>query len=288
MAKVLQNISDKIQNIFSKGGKVKRNLAIAFSLAIVAIILITGCSQVNPGQQGVRVTLGKASDEVLGQGAYPVFPFVTHLRKISTQIQRSDVDGSAASRDMQEVVMKVAVNWQIHPDSVFRVVNEFGDEDQLLERVIVPAVNEVLKQATAKKPVEEVLVKRQELKTEIDQELATRLKKYGVEVKDVNIVNIHFSAEFTKSIEQKQIAEQEAKRAEYIAQKANKEADAAINKARGDAEAQKLLKATITPEVLKLRAIEKWNGDLPKVVGGNGVIPMLDMRVSDFGATPSK
>lgn len=256
----------------------------SLTLLALAMSLLSACSQVNPGQQGVRVTLGKASDQVLGQGAYLVFPFVTHIRKISTQIQRSDVDGNAASRDMQEVQTTVAINWQINSTEVIRIVNEFGDEEQLLNRVIVPAVNEVLKQATARKPVEEVLIKRQELKQEIDHELASRLKKYGVEVKDVNIVNIHFSAEFTKSIEQKQIAEQEAKRAEYIAQKAEKEADATVNKARGDAEAQKLLKATITPEVLKLRAIEKWNGDLPKVIGGNGVIPMLDMRASDFGS----
>jgi regulator of protease activity HflC (stomatin/prohibitin superfamily) len=249
------------------------------SLILLALTMsvLSACSQIDPGVKGVRVTLGKASTEVLDSGAYPVFPFITHIRKISTQIQRSDVDASAASQDMQEVNTKIAVNWMVEPEQIVSIVNQFGDEDQLLERVIVPNVNEVLKQATSKKKVEEILSKRSELKEEIDKILAERLKKYGVTVKDVSLVNIHFSEEFTKSIEQKQIAEQEAKRAEYVAQKANKEADAAINKARGDAEAQKLLKATITQEVLQLRAIEKWNGQLPQVVG-SGATPFIDLK----------
>lgn len=258
-----------------------KNVFVLVSL-VAALVGLSGCSVVDTGERGVRVTMGKASDTVLDPGPNLVLPFITGIRKISVQIQRTDVEATAASQDMQEVTALVAVNWTIDSANVIQIVKDFGDEDELLRRVIVPSVNEVLKQATAKKPVEAVLTKRAELKSEIDHELAERLKKYGIIVKDVNLVNIHFSAEFTKSIEQKQIAEQRAKQAEYEALKANKDADAVINKARGDAEAQKMLKATITPEVLRLRAIEKWNGSLPQVVGGNGVMPMLNMKTSEI------
>lgn len=251
-------------------------------LGVLMAMMLSACSVVDTGERGVRVSMGKASDEVVMPGPNLVFPFVSHIRKIPIQIQRTDVEGNAASRDMQEVRTEVAVNWHIEESKVVEIVKTIGDEEELLRRIIVPAVNEVLKEATAKKPVEEVLTKRAELKNEIDKALASRLKKYGVLVTDVSIVNIHFSPEFTKSIEQKQIAEQKAKQAEYEALKAEKDAMAVVNKAKGDAEAQKLLKATITEEVLRLKAIEAWNGALPQVIGGNGVMPMLNIKASEL------
>lgn len=255
-------------------------------LALVLVPLLSACSIVGPGERGVRVTMGKAAEDTKDPGPYLVFPFITGIRTVSVQTLKHEVVGTAASRDMQNVTTKVAINWTIDPTQVSKIVRDFGDEEDLLHRVIEPAVNEVLKQATAKKPVEEVLTKRAELKAEIDAEIASRLTKYGVIVKDVSIVDIQFSEEFTKSIERKQIAEQEAKRAEYDAQKATMEARAVVNKATGDAEAQKLLKATITDDVLRLRAIEKWDGALPKVMG-SGVMPMIDLR-DDVASTPKR
>jgi prohibitin 1 len=100
--------------------------------------------------------------------------------------------------------------------------------------VINPAISEVLKAATPKKTAEEILKQRSELKNEIDGELKTRLEKYGIRIDDVSLVNIAFSPEFAKSIEAKQIAEQEAKKADYVAQKAIKEAEAEVNRAKGN------------------------------------------------------
>jgi regulator of protease activity HflC (stomatin/prohibitin superfamily) len=135
-----------------------------------------------------------------------------------------------------------------------------------------------MKSATAKKTAEEILTKRAELKTEIDDSLRERLAKYGVTVTDVSITNLTFSQEFTAAIERKQIAEQEAKQAEYGAQKAVQEARAEVNRAKGQAEAQALLKSTITAEILQQRAIEKWDGKFPQVMGAQA-LPFLNMKL---------
>lgn len=232
------------------------------------IVLTSACSVVGPGQKGVRVTLGSVSSDVKNSGVYMYIPFITKVNKISVQIQRSDVNTSASSRDMQEVKTTLALNWSIDPTQVIEIVKTLGNENDILERVINPAVNEVLKQATAQRPVEEILSKRTELKSEIDIALATRLKSYGIIIRDVSIVDIHFGEEFTKSIERKQVAEQEAKRAEYDSIRAEQEATATVNRAKGEAESQRLLKSTITSELLELKAIEKWNGVLPQVTSG--------------------
>jgi len=71
----------------------------------------------------------------------------------------------------------------------------------------------------------------------------------------VSLINIGFSPELTKSIEQKQIAEQDAKKAEYEALKASRQAQAEVNRAKGTAEAQKLLRQSLNKELLEKQAI---------------------------------
>lgn len=115
------------------------------------------------------------------------------------------------------------------------------------------------------------------MKEEIDRNLETRLAAYGVIVDDVSLVDFAFSPEFSKAIEAKQIAEQEAKQAEFIAVKASKEAIGEVNRAKGQAEAQRLQRLTLTPELLQKQAIEKWDGRFPTVMGGNGTLPLINI-----------
>jgi prohibitin 1 len=96
-------------------------------------------------------------------------------------------------------------------------------------------------------------------------------------VDDISLVKISFSPEFTKSIEQKQIAEQEAKKAEYEAVRASKEAEVVVNRAKGTATAQQLLKQSLNKELLEKQAIEKWDGKFPTVMSGNGALPFINV-----------
>ena len=112
---------------------------------------------------------------------------------------------------------------------------------------------------------------------EIDSQLKDRLGSYGIGVDDVSLVNISFSPEFAKAIKAKQIAEQEAKRAEFEALKAEKQAQADVNRAKGQAEAQRLQRQTLTAELLQKQAIEKWDGKFPLVLGGEGALPFINI-----------
>lgn len=104
-----------------------------------------------------------------------------------------------------------------------------------------------------------------------------QFRRYGLVVDD-SLVNFAFSPEFSKAIESKQIAEQEAKQAEFIALKASKEAMADVNRAKGQAEAQRLQQLTLTPELLQKQAIEKWDGRFPTVMSGNGTLPFINIK----------
>lgn len=255
---------------------------------ILTVLLVSGCSVVGPGERGVRVSLGTVSSEPKQPGAYVWFPFILGMKKIDIQLQKSEVESSAASKDMQEIKAHVAVNWSLSPKEVVTTYQNIGDESDILERIIKPAVNEVMKASAAKRTAEEVLTKRMEMKKDIDDGLKDRLAKHGITLDEVSIVNLSFSSEFSKAIERKQIAEQEAKQAEYDTKKAVQRAKSEVETAKGEAEAnltkttaqakgQKLLKETLTPQMIQLEYLKKWDGTLPQVMSGNGSGMILNL-----------
>ena len=246
------------------------------------LILLKPFTIVGAGERGVVMRFGKVQDIVFDEGLHLITPIVTSVKTLSVRVQKNDVDAEVFSKDLQDIDMDVAVNWHINPDIVNQIFQRVGDEEQIVFRIITPAVSEVVKAATAKKTAEEIIAKRTELKQEIDRELKERLVNYGVIVDDVSLVNVAFSPEFAKAIEAKQIAEQEAKRAEFEALKAEKQAQADINRAKGQAEAQRLQRQTLTPELLQKQAIEKWNGEFPQVMGGNGTLPLINIEPKNF------
>ncbi len=245
---------------------------------VAILILLTSCSVIGPGKRGVKISMGKASAEAMEPGAYFWLPYFCGNSKIDIRIQKTDVNTSAASKDMQEVTTELAINWSIDPVKVVETFKTIGDEEDVYLRVIAPAVSEVMKSAVSHRSAEEILTKRMELKSDIDTGLKQRLSNYGVILYDVSIVDFKFSPQFTHAIEEKQIAEQKAKQAEYDAVRASKEADAEVNKAIGQSKAQNLLKLTLTSELLQMRAIEKWDGKFPQVTGG-GALPFINLKV---------
>lgn len=147
----------------------------------------------------------------------------------------------------------------------------------MVARIIDPAVEEVLKAVMAKYTAEEIITKRGEVKAGVDDSLTLRLVAYHIAVDDLSLVHVHFSERFSDAVEAKQIAEPEAKRGEFLALKAVKEAEAKVNLAKGEAEVQRLLRDNLTPQLLERQAIEKSNGKLPLIVGDSSK-NLLDLR----------
>ena len=244
---------------------------------LLAVIIFKPFTIVKAGERGVVMRFGKVQDTILDEGLHPIVPIVNTVKTLSTRVQKNDVDAAASSKDLQDVKMEVALNWHTDPEKTNIIYQRVGEEEEIIARIINPAVSEIVKAATAQKNAEEIITKRTELKQQIDVELKERLNDYGILVDDVSLVNIAFSPEFTKAIEAKQIAEQQAKQADYEALKAEKTAQADINRAKGQAEAQRLQKLTLTSELLQKEAIEKWDGKFPMVMGGDGALPFINI-----------
>jgi prohibitin 1 len=255
-------------------------------IVLLVAIIFRPFTIINAGERGVVMRFGKVQNTILDEGIHPIMPVVTSIKKLNVRVQKNDFQADAASKDLQKVTTNVAVNWRIDPERVNLVYQQIGEQEQIVTGIITPAVSEVLKAATAKKTAEEIITKRTALKDEIDNALKTRLAAYGIQVNDVSLVDFGFSPEFTKAIEAKQIAEQEAKQAEYIALKASKEAQADVNRAKGQAEAQKLLRENLTSQILQKQAIEKWDGRFPQVMGGSNALPLINVSPPSQPAQP--
>jgi prohibitin 1 len=244
---------------------------------LVLTLISTFFVIINAGERGVLMEFGKVQETILGEGIHPIIPLVNTVQKLSVRVQKQEISAEASSKDLQDVFADVALNWHIIPEEANAIFQQIGIEVAIIDRIINPAVEEVIKAVIAKYTAEEIITKRGEVKENVDNSLTTRLINYHIAVDDISLVHVHFSAQFSAAVEAKQIAEQEAKRADFVAKKAIKQAEAKVNLARGEAEAEKLLRENLTPEILQKEAIEKWNGTLPLVVGDSNKT-LLDLN----------
>lgn len=240
--------------------------------------LLSSCTIVPPGHTGVRVILGEVQNEPLYSGVYFWFPVLYGNSVLNTRILKHEIETISASSDLQTIYTKLAINWQLDASKVPQIYKDFGDEELVYSRVVVPAANESMKYATAHLSAEQILKKRIELKNLVDEDLQKRLAKYNVLLTDLSFTEFHFSKEFTDAIERKQMAEQRALQAKYEAETAAQEAQAEINRARGSAEAQRLMKQTLTSDLLRLEAIRKWDGRLPSTLATDDAKLLLGAR----------
>ena len=236
--------------------------------------------QVGPGQRGVLMTFGAVQKGVLDPGLHMRIPFVQTIELLDVRIQNSEDPQTAASKDLQDVTTKVAVNWSIDPKDAQWVYQQIGDEDAMVGKIIDPAVANAIKAVTAQYNAEELVEKRNQIRQQITDQIVSTLSAYKVKVEAVNITNFSFSPEYAQAIEQKQVAQQKAQQAEYDLQRVKVEAQQRVADAEGQAQAQKLMQATLTPDFIQYQAVQKWNGVLPQVVGGQGTMPLLNLRNS--------
>lgn len=267
--------------------KSKKLSYISASLILVALmlaIILNPVVIINAGQRGILMEFGQVQDKILGEGIHAIIPIANTVETLSVRIQKQEIPAQAASKDLQDVFVDVAVNWHIIPEKVNRVFQQIGSEINVVERIINPAIEEVLKAVLSLYNAEQIITKRGEVKAEIDQQLTSRLAQYNIAIDDISLVNIHFSQRFNEAVEAKQIAEQEAKRAEFLALKAVQEAQAEINRAKGQAEAQELLREDLTPLILQKQAIDKWDGHLPTVLSQDSVLPFINISPSQLSS----
>ncbi len=258
-------------------------LKIIGTIVVLLILLpiVAPFATVPAGHRGVLTTFGKPSEEVYSEGIHFRWPIAQSMHLVQVAIQKGEGDGDAASRDLQTVHTKIAINYHVRPEAVVSVFRDLGNQPG--ERIIVPSVQEAVKAVTARFTAEELISKRALVRDDIVAALKERMNRHGLVVDEFSIVNFNFSKTFNEAIEAKTTAEQLKMKAERDLQRIEVEAQQKIARAKAEAEALSMQRQQVTNELLRLReienqakAIEKWDGRLPTTTGG--AVPFINVQ----------
>lgn len=250
--------------------------------AIVAVVILGSVmgsfTVVEPGQRGVRVTLGSVDQAVLGEGLHFKMPMVARIDTVNVRQARDGFNAACYSSDLQQITARVAVLYSIPESNVVNIYqNYFGNPFQEFVR---PRAEEAVKEVTASRSAERIVKDREAVKRESLESLRKKVDGL-VTIHDLVIENLDLSDELERAIEMKMVQEQEAARAKFAQEQARTDAETAQIRAAGEAEAIKIRGAALKENLglIELQIVEKWNGVAPTtiVVGSSG----------DSGAAPA-
>lgn len=248
----------------------KKTKFVISAVCLVASALIASFTIVPSGSSGVRVTLGKVSDTVMESGLNFQIPLVQKTVVVNNQVQREDVQGEAASKDLQTVSYNVSVNYNVIASESAELYRTVGKSWS--EVIIRPAIQESVKSAIAQYTAEELITSRAAVSNVMLEEINGRMSEYGINITEINIITMDFSPEFDAAIEAKTVATQQVLTEQQNLEKAKVIAQQKVVEAQAEAEANKTKSESITDEILMNEFLQKWNGEMPVVMGSDGNI----------------
>lgn len=223
----------------------------------VVITFFSSFMTIQSGYIGVVTTFGRVTGE-MQPGLHVKIPYAQDVTGMNVQVQKDQTDESAATNDLQTVTSTVALNYHLDHAQVDNVFVNLSPDYS--DRIISPTISEVVKEVTANYTASELLTKRTEVASDIDNLLIKTLQPRGILVDQFSIVDFKFSDQFSQAIEAKQAAQQDAERAQFN-----------LQKAQLDAQANQVQTSALTDAILEQQAIAKWNGVLPNYLGQGSV-----------------
>ena len=248
---------------------------VSIFLLIIILLFIFCIRTVNSGEVGVKTRFGKVLDTEVHDGINFKLPFIEKITKINVRVQKTEITTSSASKDLQDVEMKVAVNYRVDSTKAINLYKNVGTKYE--ETILQPIIQESVKSVTSQYTAEELITSRVKVSKDITNMLQSKVKKYGLIIDNFNITDFNFSEEFNKAIEEKQVAEQKVLTAKQELEKEKIEAEKKIVKAKSEKEANELKQQSLTNNIIKEKFIEKWNGELPKASGNNSIFDITGL-----------
>jgi regulator of protease activity HflC (stomatin/prohibitin superfamily) len=238
-----------------------RSIILSSIVSVLAIILLLGIKVIEPGEVGVRSTLGDVHQTILPAGIHVISPFVDNVTTFSIRTKDLPEEFASITKDGQTMKVTATALYALNPIKAPSIYVKIGSSDaDVRNKVIQPALLGAVKQVISKYGMFEVI----ENQNKISQEVETTIKELlngndFIIFNSFTVTGFTLDKEVQASIEQKQIAQQQLQRKSIEVEIATKES-----------ERLNILSKAITPNTLMLDAISKWDGKgIPPTLGGN-------------------
>lgn len=288
-AKIVKDYAGKAREFFDKlfdnkerkEVKMERNgLAGVVAIIILFVVTILLCNPivvVGAGERGVKVTLGKVSQESFGEGMHYIMPYISKIVKMDVKTQKYSTQTHVYTKDIQQAKISYVVNYNLLADSAYRMYQEVGMD--YVSKVINPVLEGTIKDVIGKWNAQDLVANREEATNDILSKLHEQLMDRYVNVTSFQIVDINYSEVFERAIESKVTAEQDALKAKNKTVQIQEEARQKVISAEAEAKSMSIRANALTQNkaLVEYEAVQKWNGILPTYMMGNSV-PFINLK----------
>ena len=236
---------------------------------LLLITIVSSFQTIKSGEVGLKVRFGKIVSKELHEGFNLKIPYIEDIVVVNIKVQKIELKTESSSKDLQTIQTDIAVNYRIESEKAAQLYRTVGNSYETT--ILEPTIKESIKSTIAKYTAAEVITSRSEVSQKCMEELQNKVLKYGIVIDNFNITNLSFSQEYTKAIEDKQVAEQKL-------EKAKLEAEAKLVEAEATKKANDLLKQSLTDNLIEKQFIEKWDGKLPTTYAGENIMGIFNIK----------
>ncbi len=272
----------------------------AFIILVIAIL--NSYFIVIEGHAGVVKRFGEAKDQE-SPGLHFKVPFIETVEMIEVRTRKNAEKMASSTKEQMPVTVEVSVNWTVNKDAALDLFKRYGGLNQFEQRILDPRFRSATKDTIPQFEAEQLIQDRASAIQGIERRLSEEMAGFPVIVDNIQIENIVLPQKYINSIEIKQTEKNLAAAEEHKLERQRLEALRAVNtadaKAKGilkvaEAEAQSILlkgKAEAeaieakakslknNPLIVKLTEAQAWDGKLPSTMMGDGVMPIMDIRI---------
>ncbi len=237
----------------------------SWALALALTLFSTGCVIIEDGEVGVSKSFGEIADEPVGQGVVIQVPVVRTVETWNVKLQEIKETAQVPSTEALIVGLHTSLLYQVLPGQAPELRKTVGWN--YIDRLVIPYMRNAVRDVVSGYPVRNIYSEtgRKEIAQKMQEFLRENLEPRGIRVVDVLLRDVKLPARFRESIEAKLTAEQKVQQKQFELEQAKKEAEIEVARARGAAEAQEIVRSTLSDSYLQYLWIKTLNEN-PNVI----------------------
>ena len=240
----------------------------SYICALLLPIFLTGCATVNPGDRGIKVSLGQMDKTLIQPGIVAYNPLTDQIHHLS--IQQQTVDGKCVplTADQQQITIEYKVQFRTPEGQLLNLYQNYSGNSY--ESLVSPQIQEAFRQVVAGYKSDSVTKELTLIKNKVLVQVQANVKGL-IDVVDIPITHIELPAVLQQAIAQKQVMEQASLQKVYEYDAAKKQAEITVAQAEAQAKSIQLQSDALqkSPSLIEYEKVKRWNGVLPQTVLGN-------------------